>query len=528
MALAVRLQVFLTLLGLRYRLLWAQVRLRQGKVAVFAVAYLLVCLAGAALLLGGFGAATAAIRLGKAELLARAALAGSSSMAAIAALVLGIGVTPAFSAEVLRRYPVSAGEAYLTRRVTAFLEPVWMALAALVLGMAAGFHAMGAGSLWLGAPAALLLVVCTYLAAQLAADLIAWVTARPWGLAVLVVLTLAAFVAASAGPAIGGPRAVAALLPALRATPAFLAAGAMTGGPATTLVWLATWCAALAAAIAAAERLPRARRSAAGAAAEWDGFPDRIAAHFGEAGPLVAKTLKYYWRTKRGRLGFLLNVPTIPFMLVMMRPDRNAPLLHFSIGLGVMAIVGFAATFSMAVNSFGFDGAGFRRYFLLPIPPEEVVRSSSLLPLLIGILPLPPAFAVCVLLARTPVDARMAIMLASNGVGGLCFFQGLALWTSILAPSRTDGGVRFGNDLSLPANLVANVGLLGALFGSQALGMLAGARILDFWWIAPAFAAASVMFYAVSYRLAPGILVARRERILAVVEREQGSGRLVT
>ena len=66
------------LLSLRYRLLWAHVRSRKGKTVLFLVAYLLACLIGVLLTMGGFGAAMASIRLGKAELVARIALGGHS------------------------------------------------------------------------------------------------------------------------------------------------------------------------------------------------------------------------------------------------------------------------------------------------------------------------------------------------------------------------------------------------------------------------------------------------------------------
>ena len=41
-----RFSVLLTLLRMRYRLLWAQVRLRQGKIVLFIVGYSLVVLIG--------------------------------------------------------------------------------------------------------------------------------------------------------------------------------------------------------------------------------------------------------------------------------------------------------------------------------------------------------------------------------------------------------------------------------------------------------------------------------------------------
>lgn len=521
-------RVLTILLGLRYRLLWAQVRLRRGKIAVFVVGYLLACCLAATLFMGGVGAGLASIRAGRAELVARGLLAAFSGIGVVASLVLGIGVNPAFSDAVLRRYPVSPVGRFLARRLTAFLDPLWIILLALFVGLAVGFHRVGVGSIWSAVPAALLLVIAVYLFAQLLAAALQWITATPAGTTALMVLSILMACALSAAPALGAGRTLPALLPILKLTPAFGAASIMSGGSGLALLLLLAWCVVMAAAIAGVERLPRPSQTVAGAPAEWDGACDRLAGHFGSSAPLVAKTLRYYWRTKRGRLGLLLNLPVLPFMLVAMRPDRHYPLLHFYIGMGVMAAIGVSVTIAVAVNSFGFDGPGFRRYFLLPLAPVAVIRAMSLIPWLVGALTLPIAFAACVLLARVPVDAHMATMLAANGIGGLCFFQAMALWTSILAPSRTDGRVGFGNDYSLPANLVSTGGMLIALFGSQLLGALAGARVLRFWWLSPAFMAVAVVFYAVSLLSAPGVLVARREQIMNVVEREQTGGRLIT
>lgn len=522
-----RLKVLLILLGLRYRLLWAQMRLRRGKIALFVTGYLLACFLAATLMLGGFGAAAAAVRLGRAETVARIVLAGFSGIAIVAALAFGAGVNPAFSEAVLRRYPLSAADRFATRRLTAFLDPLWIILLALFLGVAAGFHAAGIGSTWLAAPAVLLLVMAAFLFVQLVAEAIGRLAATSTGLAFLAGLIAVPMVALSAVQATAAAGHLwAALLPVIRITPAFLAAAAMTGGPAPGLLLQLAWCAAMAGALAGIERLPRRSQTAPGVPAEWDAPCDRFAALFGASAPLVAKTLRCYWRTKRARFSLLMNLPA-PLLLLGISADRSAPLLHFFIGAGLMTVIGFLATFVVAVNSFGFDGSGFRRYFFLPLPPAAIVRAASLVPLVLGAMTLPLAFTAGVLLARVPVDFRMAVMLAANGLGGLCFFHALALWTSILAPSRADGEMLFGNDYSLAANVVGTGGMLGVIFGSQFLGLAAGPRFLQFWWIAPGFMTAGVGFYVVTFRMAPKMLLSRRERILAVVEREPQSGRVL-
>jgi hypothetical protein len=62
------------LVRLRYRLLWAKTRSRNGRIALFMACYLLLVLLIALFASGGFGAALVAVRTGKAELVAQAVL----------------------------------------------------------------------------------------------------------------------------------------------------------------------------------------------------------------------------------------------------------------------------------------------------------------------------------------------------------------------------------------------------------------------------------------------------------------------
>ena len=139
------------LLGLRYRLLWAQVRLRNGKIALFVVGYLFAMLIIAFLALAGYRAAMASIRLGKAELVASAVLCGFFLLAILASVILGIGINPAFSDAALRRYSLTPVDRLVARQLTAFLEPMWMCILAFDLGVAAGLYTFS-GSAPSGSP----------------------------------------------------------------------------------------------------------------------------------------------------------------------------------------------------------------------------------------------------------------------------------------------------------------------------------------------------------------------------------------
>ena len=96
------------LVRLRYKLLWAKTRSRNGRIALFMTGYLLVVLLIAVLASGGLGAALVAVRSGKAETVAQAVLSGLYLQAVVAAVVLGFGVNAIFSEAQLRRYPLKA------------------------------------------------------------------------------------------------------------------------------------------------------------------------------------------------------------------------------------------------------------------------------------------------------------------------------------------------------------------------------------------------------------------------------------
>ena len=68
------LELIGTLIRLRYKLLWANTRTRNGKIALFFAGYLLLVMLLALLGAGGTGAGMAAIRSGHGTVLAGACL----------------------------------------------------------------------------------------------------------------------------------------------------------------------------------------------------------------------------------------------------------------------------------------------------------------------------------------------------------------------------------------------------------------------------------------------------------------------
>src|ERR1022692_4349380 len=94
------------LIRLRYKLLWAKTRSRNGKIALFMAGYLLLVLALVLFTAGGFGAAARAMRSGKGEMVTQAVLSGLFFQALMTTLMLGFGMNAIFTDTELRRYPL--------------------------------------------------------------------------------------------------------------------------------------------------------------------------------------------------------------------------------------------------------------------------------------------------------------------------------------------------------------------------------------------------------------------------------------
>src|ERR1039458_7959332 len=154
------------LIGLRYKLLWAKTRTRNGKIALFMAGYLLLVLVIAFFAVIGVGGGMAAVRSGRAERIAQGVLTALFVSATITSVVLGFGLNEVFSDTELRRYPLKQGERRFARHCTGIADPFWFLFLALYLGLAFGLYLFGSGNLALGVAAVLALFVCNYLAAQ--------------------------------------------------------------------------------------------------------------------------------------------------------------------------------------------------------------------------------------------------------------------------------------------------------------------------------------------------------------------------
>jgi hypothetical protein len=134
------------LIGLRYKLMWAKTRTRNGKIALFLTGYLVLVLVIALLAAGGFGAAVVAVRAGKALLITRIVLTSLSAQALLATVMLGFGMSAIFSDFELRRFPIGAFDRRLVRHLIGIIDPFWILTLALDLGLVIGLYVLGAGT----------------------------------------------------------------------------------------------------------------------------------------------------------------------------------------------------------------------------------------------------------------------------------------------------------------------------------------------------------------------------------------------
>lgn len=516
------------LVKLRYKLLWAKTRTRNGKIALFFSGYILLVMIIALLSAGGFGAGLTAVRSGKGTLVAAAVLTGVGLQALISTVVLGFGVGTIFAETELRRYPIKARERRVVRHVIGILDPFWFLFLALDLGLAFGLYLFGAGSFWLGLAAVVLFFIANYLAARLLTLVVDRLMAKKGGPIVLLAsLMCLGFLPSLLQPVFQkkSPIVVALGRTVIRFfhyTPPYGAAVAMTHFDLAALSGigvLLAWLLALTAVLVVIERRPPKIRSAQTTAITWNSPFERLGALFPERyAPLVSHWLRFYFRNNRFRTIYPLALPLAAFLLFFFGKQAG-PHSTFPAALSAFAILGCIGTAQFAVNQFGYVSGGFRRFLLLPTDPAAAFRAGSFTFLMLSSALIPVAAVLWCLFVPGPFDARALAMLVSASVFSLFLFHALGLWVSLLAPRRGSYTTSFGNDLSFAANVVVIAGMMIMLFAPRLLAKAFPAAVSPvYWWTVPPASVLAAAFYFASLRYTTTLFRVRREQLLAIVE----------
>lgn len=514
------------LIRLRYKLMWAKTRSRNGKIALFMTGYLLFVLVAALLALGGFGAAIVAIQQGKAERMAQVVLSGLFVNAVFATILMGFGLNAVFSDVELRRYPLHLRERFVARHFLGIVDPFWFLILALEIGLVIGLYAWGTFGLWNGIVAVLLLFVCSYLLTRVVG---LWIdqlmNTKSGSMIVLMLILCLSLVPGTMAPILQkNPALIPMFVKVLRFTPPFGAAAAMTRSGTEVfygLGMLACWVLALVALLVALERRPAQRQQVVrNSGSIWDSPFDRVAGLFGpRMAPMVGHWLRFYLRNNRFRMLYLFSLPLAAFLTFNMGQARRSGGGLFVAALGAFPVVTFMGTSRIAVNQYGYVGGAFRRFFLFPTDPAASLRAGSYAALLLGAAWIPPAAVLWSFFAPRPFDIRMVIMPAINGVTALFVFHGIGLWTTLYGPRRGNYDKSLGNDMSLMGNIAVIGMMLTCMFLPMVLRFVAPWAVsVDNWWITLPPAAVAVMFYLASLRGATAAFPGRREQLLAVVE----------
>jgi len=514
-----------TLTRLRYRLIWAQARASNGRIVLLLSLYLFGGSIALLVAFGGLGAAIVDADFDQGGSVARWTLTALFINGIGLSLMFGVGTQEAFSEEALRRYPVRARDRFIIRQIIGLLDPIWAFMAVGALGLAVGFSLFGRGIIILGLPAAALFVTSSYLVTVCLLSLIGRIMRSRAASSAMGIIVLALFsfgpLAMSLLAVSGGDRVWRLVGRLLLFTPPGAAAVMMAEdrlpAPFGAAALLAVWVAALALALKKLESLRPGAGANFSGGISWDNFYDQVARLFGSRyAPFVSKSLRYHLRCNLVRFS-LLTSPIFVLLgqfLVPWRTSRGEIIITFAL----FFITSSAICVSMMLNLFGFDGAGIRRYAVMPSTFATALRAGSLASLLLRAVVMLAAFALWMIFARKHFDARILLVILGIVGAGLFLFNALGLWTSVLSPRVANFDAMWNNRLSFGANVVMFCGvftpyLIAVMFSES----LDPSDLLRFWWAAPLMMVLSAGFYLFSMKMIEPVLNWRREKLINLI-----------
>lgn len=514
-----------TLARLRYRLTWAQARTSGGRALLLLAFYLLGGSVALLIAFSGLGAAMVDNEFEQSGRIAQWALVLLFINGMGLSLMFGLGTQAAFSEESLRRYPLMSRERFIIRQLIGLLDPIWVFITFGAVGLAVGFSWLDKGSIILGLPAALLFIAASYLATVILLAIIGHImNSRSASAAIgIIVLLLATFgpLAVSLLAVSGGDRLWRLVERVLRFTPPGATVMMMIGDGLLEvfggLALLLGWIAALGWMLMRIEDLQPATETRIPGEISWDGFYDQIAGLFGRKyAPFVSKSLRYHLRCNMVRFS-LITSPMLVLLGKFLAPGRS-PSGQIIITFALFFITSSAISVSMMLNLFGYDGAGIRRYAVLPATFTTALRASSLASLALRAVVMLAAVALWMSVTRMRFDYRLLLMILSIVVVSLFTFNALGLWTSVLSPKSADFDAMWNNRLSFGANVVMVCGVIIPYMVAMTFSeRLDSDLLLRFWWTGPLLMVLSAGFYLLSMKMIEPIVNWRREKLINLI-----------
>jgi len=280
------------------------------------------------------------------------------------------------------------------------------------------------------------------------------------------------------------------------------------------LAILLFWCGLLVSILALVEQRTATSQSRGSSKVKLASGYDRVVRLFGPRyGPFAAKSLRYYLRSNQVRLSFL----TVPVM-VLMGPFIGRTGGGFLITLAMFAFVGVGSNSAITTNQFGYDGAGIRRYAILPISFAEALRAGSLVGIFMGCIAIVPSILLYTTLFIHPFDPRKLLILVLSSLAGLLMFNGVAIFTSVLSPWPADLVKVMGNKPPLGTQLVIAGWFIVVFPIAMILGQIIPlSDILSHWWIFLVLLLMALAFYIISVDSGSKMVMKRREKIIETI-----------
>jgi hypothetical protein len=227
------------------------------------------------------------------------------------------------------------------------------------------------------------------------------------------------------------------------------------------------------------------------------------------------RSLRYYFRSNRVRFAVVGWIAMMAFL-------RSSIVRHASPGCGFVVLAGLvfltplATLGQYAMNSMGYDAAGFGRLLLSPVSHKDILRANSWSPLLLGFC-ISGLIAALFFVGLSAHDFRIAFLFASCGAAGSMFANSLFTFSSVFFCRRAMYDRVLGSDLGPTARFLIGTGFLPLVACFALNELVPVSLVLRFWWVALLVVALCWALQSLSYGLALTRLIKHNETIFLSV-----------